>query len=150
MRACALKIPPILMRPSTLSLVIIALWHHPFPSRTRKWNATAPMVVWFCHARVGHRQGLYPNPRSSWIGGFLCVLWCDENANMNSKWRDWFYLSIWYLWILYRYYRYMNWVKMRLQNIKLMLSFHYGCPTSQLVRMLLNLVAISKNSSLYQ
>ena len=47
-------------RPSTLSLVIIALWHHPFPSRTRKWNATAPMVVWFCHARVGHRQGLYP------------------------------------------------------------------------------------------
>lgn len=57
-----------------VSLVNIALWNHPTPSRTRKWNAAAPMVVWLCHVRVGHCQGLNMKPRSDrhLSGAFLC------------------------------------------------------------------------------
>ena len=32
------------------------------------------MVVWLCHARVGHRQGLYPEqPSPETVGVFLCL-----------------------------------------------------------------------------
>ena len=33
------------------------------------------MVVWLCHARVGHRQGLYPDqPSPETVGVFLCLV----------------------------------------------------------------------------
>ena len=42
-----------------LCLAAIAVWNHPFPSRTGPWNEPAPMIVCSSHAKVGHRQAIY-------------------------------------------------------------------------------------------
>ena len=42
-------------------LTTIARRNHLIPSRTQKWNVFAPMVVWFAHVRVGHRQLSIPS-----------------------------------------------------------------------------------------
>ncbi len=41
LRRCESSEMPVRLGP----LVILAQWHHPFPFRTRKLNAAAPMVV---------------------------------------------------------------------------------------------------------
>lgn len=45
-----------------LCLAAIAIWTHPFPSRTGPWNGSAPMIVYFSYAKVGHRQASYSGP----------------------------------------------------------------------------------------
>ena len=60
-----------------LCLAAIAVWNHPFPSRTGPWNEPAPMIVCSSHAKVGHRQAIYTKSASCWFtqslpcGGFF-------------------------------------------------------------------------------
>ena len=46
------------------------------------------MVVWLCHARVGHRQGLYieqPSPETVGVFLWLWLLWRPSGATCNRS-----------------------------------------------------------------
>ena len=58
----------------SLSLAAIASWSHAFPSRTGPWNDSAPMIVWFFHAKVGHCQTPILSPRQM-SGAFTLNRW---------------------------------------------------------------------------
>ncbi len=53
-----------------LCLAAIAVWTHPFPSRTGPWNEPAPMIVCTSHAKVGHCQAIYLHYKNLPRGGF--------------------------------------------------------------------------------
>ena len=53
-----------------LCLAAIAVWTHPFPSRTGPWNEPAPMIVCTSHAKVGHCQAIYLYSKTSLVEVF--------------------------------------------------------------------------------